>query len=119
MSSNIQILRLCQSCHNKFTARTTVTKYCGHPCASRAYKARKRGEKIEASNQETAHFVPKGFSELQAKEFLSVAETSRLLGISRWTLTRAISDGRLSAVRFGRRIVIKRTDIDRMFLGLE
>lgn len=119
MSSNIHILRICESCHNNFTARTTVTKYCGHPCASRAYKARKRGEKIEASNQETAHFVPKGYAELQTKEFLSITETSRLLGVSRWTLTRAISDGRLPAVRFGRRIVIKRSDIDRMFSGLE
>lgn len=119
MSSNIEILRLCQSCNSNFTARTTVTKYCGHRCASRAYKARKREEKIEASNTETAHIRPKLTSELQAKEYLSIVDASCLLGISRWTLTRAIKDGRLSAVRFGRRIVIKRTEIDRMFSGLE
>src|SRR5690554_6590748 len=31
MSSNIRITRVCQFCGNSFTAKTTVTKFCGYP----------------------------------------------------------------------------------------
>lgn len=115
MSSNIEIIRICQFCNNKFTARTTVTKYCSHRCASRSYKARQRGNDIAKSNQETAEIISAPIIELQAKDFLSVSDASELLGVSRWTLSRAINDGRLNAVRFGKRIVIRRTEIDRLF----
>jgi excisionase family DNA binding protein len=115
MSSNIEITRICQFCSNSFTAKTTVTKYCSHRCASRAYKARQRGEDIVKSNQETEATISAPIVELQAKDFLSVSDASTLLGVSRWTLSRAINDGRLNIVRFGKRIVIKRTEIDRLF----
>ena len=49
MSSNLQIPKGCQHCGNSFVARTTVTKYCGDTCAKRAYKKRKRNEKIKAA----------------------------------------------------------------------
>jgi excisionase family DNA binding protein len=115
MSSNIEITRICQFCANEFTARTTVTKYCSHRCASMAYKARQRGNDIVRSNQETTETISAPIIELQAKDFLSVSDASELLGLSRWTLSRAINDGRLNIVRFGKRIVIKRTEIDRLF----
>jgi len=115
MSSNIEITRICRFCDNEFTAKTTVTKYCSHRCASRAYKARQRGNDIVKSNQETATTISAPIIELQAKDFLSVSDASVLLGVSRWTLSRAINDGRLKIVRFGKRIVIKRTEIDRLF----
>ena len=115
MSSNIKITRICQFCRTSFTAKTTVTKYCSHRCASRAYKARQRGKDIVKSNQETATTISAPIVELQAKDFLSVSDATALLGVSRWTLSRVINDGRLNIVRFGKRIVIKRTEIDRLF----
>ena len=115
MSSNIEITRVCQFCESEFTARTTVTKYCSHRCASRAYKARQRGENVEKSIAETKEIIAAPIVELQAKDYLSVSDASALLGVSRWTLSRAINEGRLKAVRFGKRIVIKRTEIDRLF----
>lgn len=57
MSSNIRIQRICQHCNNEFTARTTVTKYCSHKCASRAYKDRTRKKKVEKSNAETKKII--------------------------------------------------------------
>ena len=115
MSSNIQVTRVCQFCRNEFTARTTVTKYCSHACASRAYKARQRGAKVETSNAETVQTLSAPVIELQTKDFLSVSEACQLLNVSRWTLARAIKDERLKAVRLGKRIVIKRSDVDRLF----
>ncbi|MEK7724180.1 MAG: helix-turn-helix domain-containing protein [Acidobacteriota bacterium] len=115
MSSNIRIMRICEFCGNEFTARTTVTKYCQHRCASLAYKSRARNQKVETSNSEVSATISAPTVELQAKDFLNVKETCQLLGISRWTMSRAIEDGRLKAVKLGRRILIKRTEIDRMF----
>ena len=115
MSSNIQITRVCQFCNCEFTAKTTVTKYCSHRCASSSYKARTRNQNIVQSNALTVQTLSASVIALQTKEFLSISEACQLLNISRWTLSRAINDGRLNAVRLGRRIVIKRTDIDLLF----
>ena len=53
--------------------------------------------------------------ELKAKEFLNLTETCQLLGLSRWTVWRAIKAGELVAVKVGRRTIIKRVDLDRLF----
>ena len=52
MSSNIKIEKTCTFCGEKFIARTTVTKYCSHKCASRAYKVRAREEKVLKATEE-------------------------------------------------------------------
>ncbi len=81
-----------------------------------SYKARTRGKQIERSNAETVETLSVPILKVQTKDFLSIEETAKLLGLSRWTLSRAIKEKRLKAVRFGKRIVIKRTEIDRLFL---
>jgi excisionase family DNA binding protein len=115
MSSNIRITRICQHCRNEFTARTTVTKYCGEGCAKRAYKARQKTGKITQSETETAAVILAPTIALQGKDFLNILEAAKLLGVSRWTVHRAIKDERLPVARLGRRVVIKRADIDKLF----
>jgi excisionase family DNA binding protein len=115
MSSNIRISRICDYCGNEFVARTTVTKTCGHRCASALHKARKRGEQIERSNKETVQTISSKIIEVQNRDYLSIQDTCNLLGVSRWTVSRAIKDKRLKAVNLGKRIVIKRTEIDHLF----
>ena len=115
MSSNIKITRICQFCDEDFTARTTVTKYCSHACASRAYKQRTRNQNIEKSVAETVQIISVKKTEIQAKDFLTINEASELLNISRWTISRAIAANRLKAVRMGKRVIIRRKDIDELF----
>ncbi len=115
MSSNIQITRICQFCGDSFMARTTVTKYCSHRCSSKAYKQRERDKKLEVSVSETVQQISTQITELQAKEFLSINEVCELLRISRRVISYAISTKRLKSVRFGRRIIIRRKDIDQLF----
>lgn len=115
MSSNIRLQRICEFCGIEFTARTTVTKFCKQRCAATAYKARTRKKKIVISNQETTQSISIPITKIQAKEFLSINDACKLLGVSRWTISRAIKEKRLKAVNLGKRIVIKRTDIDRLF----
>ncbi len=115
MSSNIKITRICQHCRESFTARTTVTKYCSHGCASRAYKQRMRNQNVEKSVVETVREISISRTELQAKEFLTISEASQLLNVSRWTISRAIADERLKAARMGSRVIIRRIDINQLF----
>lgn len=38
MSSNIEVVRICEYCKNDFIAKTTRTRYCSHLYNSRDYK---------------------------------------------------------------------------------
>jgi len=122
MSSNLQIPKVCQHCGNSFVARTTVTKYCGDSCAKRAYKKRKRDEKIKAALEETQQNIQglqtvqsQQSSTIHSKQFLSVQEAANLIGTSRWTIQRMIQKEQLKAAKFGRRTIIARTEIDNLF----
>lgn len=116
MSSNIQVQRICQHCGNEFTARTTVTQYCGDTCAKRAYKARLKNSKIENSNKETVRIKTKPIEELKAKEFLTVKDVASLLNCSLRSVYYQIESGNIKAVNLGQRITrIKRSELDRIF----
>lgn len=116
MSSNIKVQRICQHCSKEFTARTTVTQYCGDDCAKRAYKARKRDSKIEASNKQTLQLISRPIEELKAKEFLSVRDVSKLIGCSRQTIYTLIKTGTLKGVNLKvKKTIIRRSEIDKLF----
>lgn len=115
MSSNIKVKRICEHCSREFVAQTTVTKYCSLPCRQRAYKARKRAEKIENSNKKTLRIKNQPIEDLKAKEFLSINEVSMLMGISRRTIYRLIEKEDLIKTKIGTRTIIKRSDINMLF----
>jgi excisionase family DNA binding protein len=115
MSSNIKVQRICQHCGNEFTARTTVTKYCGDNCAKRAYKKRKIEEKINVSNQETQEIIVQPIKTIQERDFLSLDEAAMLLGVSRTTLYRMRKEGAIQFAVIGKKKVISRKSIDQLF----
>ena len=116
MSSNIQVQRICKHCGEEFTARTTVTQYCGDICAKRAYKARQKAAKVDASNKETVSIISRPVEELKAKEFLTVRDVAKLLNLSVRTTYRIIEQGNIKAVNLAqRKTLVKRSDIDILF----
>ena len=116
MSSNIQVQRICQHCGKEFTARTTVTQYCGDTCSKRAYKARIRTGKVEQSNKETQRIKSQPIEELKTKEFLTVRDVARLLNCSVRSAYYYIESGTIKAVNLGQRITrVKRSEIDKLF----
>jgi excisionase family DNA binding protein len=116
MSSKIEVQRICQHCGNEFTARTTVTQYCGDTCAKRAYKARLRAAKVEKSNAETLQIRNQPIEELKAKEFLTVREVASLLNCSVRSAYFYIGNGTIKAVNLGKRVTrVKRSEIDKLF----
>ena len=117
MSSNIRILRICQYCNKEFTARTTVTKCCSDNCAKRAYKLKIKNNKINESNTETTLIKNKPIEDLKLKEFLTVRDVAKLLNCSLRTTYRLIQLGNIKAVNLSeRKIIIKRSDIDNLFI---
>lgn len=131
MSSTIKLPKFCNHCGKAFIAQKTTTQFCGHPCASRAYKQRKREEKVntefknqqskivsaaQAVTSETLQAPQVGNqTNLRDKEFLSIVEVAALLGASRWTIQRMIKSKRLPVAKLGSRTIIKRTAIDNLF----
>ena len=115
MSSNMKIQKVCQFCGDEFIARTTVTKYCSDNCAKRAYKKRKREEKMKAVETVEKQHVNYQETQINGKEFISIAETCQLLGASRMTIYRQIKAGNICAAKFGSRTIIKRSEIDKLF----
>jgi len=115
MPSNIRVQRICQHCGNEFTAQTTVTKYCGDRCAKRAYKARKKAIKVEASNKETQEIKNKPITEIQAKDFLSIQDVCQLFNVSRTTVWRMMKDGKVQSAKIGKRKFITRDSINALF----
>jgi excisionase family DNA binding protein len=123
MSTNIQVEKICQYCKKKFVAQKLSTKYCSHKCNSRDYKIRKKYEKLTGAldeQKDSAKTLPTPLgtylNTLHEKQFLTVADVVKLLGISKATIYRLIKDGDLKAVRFSERTTrIKRSEIDKLF----
>ncbi len=115
MSSSIRVQRICEHCEKAFEAKTTVTRFCSDYCAKRAYKVRQRQARIKASDEETRQTIARPLVEIQAKEFLSLANVCDLFGVSRTTVWRLCKSGRLKSVKIGRQRYIKRSAIDRLF----
>ena len=104
MSSKIEVQRICQHCGNEFTARTTVTRFCSHRCASAAHKQKVRAGKVEQSNKQTQQIKTQPIEDLKAKEFLTVREVAQLLNCSIRSAYYHIESGTIKAVNLGQRI---------------
>lgn len=116
MSSNLSVKRICEYCGNTFTAKTTVTRFCSLKCNSRNGKQRLRERKIKASENQVKQTIASGEAKQVSAEFLSVREASRLLGICTKTIYNIVYSGRIKAVRLSeRKIMIKRSEIDKIF----
>lgn len=115
MSNSIEILKICQDCGKSFIAKTTVTKFCSHKCASRNYKKRKREENVVEVAPIVVQRIEYNQEQLKDKDYLSVEETCKLLGASHMTIYRQIKAGNIRAAKIGSRTIIKRTEIDKLF----
>lgn len=113
MSSNIIIPKICLECNKGFIAKTTVTKFCSQKCAAKAYKKKKKSEKI-ANTQKTEYEKSVGIDMqlIQSKEYLSIKETCLLLGISRMSLYRYIKNKTIATSNIGGKVIIKKQVIN-------
>ena len=116
------IPKTCTYCGKAYIAKTTFTRYCCLKCNSRHWKQKAKEEKIQNSliaqqqtmqSQQTLQTaIP---ISLQSKKYLCVQDAAELIGVSRWTINRMIKRGDLIIHKFGRKKIIERSQIDKLF----
>jgi excisionase family DNA binding protein len=105
-ASKQPIPRVCVFCQKVFEARKTTTSYCSLDCARKAYKERQRMSKLNVAKEEFREKISEPIYALQSRDYLSVCEAAMVLGISRWTIQRAIKQGKIVTLKLlGRRII--------------
>ena len=99
-TSSIRIKKICQWCGAEFEAQKVSTKYCSHRCANLAYKQATREKRVKQVEAET-HFIKseKPKENVKDKEYLSIAQTSVLLGLSLQAVYKMIYAGHLVAYK--------------------
>jgi excisionase family DNA binding protein len=122
MSSNMLIPKTCTYCGKAYIAKTTLTRYCCHICNSRHWKQKAKEKKIQNSliEQQQSMQTPQPLLtanpiSLASKMFLCVQDAAALIGVSRWTINRMIKRGDLQAHSCGRKKIIERSQIDKLF----
>ena len=112
MSSKIDIQKRCKWCNAVFTAHKTTTEYCSHRCANLAYKDRVRKQRIESLQHELGKSIktPPNLN----KEDLTPSEVAELLNIGRTSIYRYIRNGVIKVIRFERKTLVHRADIEDM-----
>ena len=120
MSSNMRIPKVCQYCNSEFTAQKLTTKFCSLKCAQRSYKKVKREEKVESAHKEYIETKKKPQKQpletiLVQKPYLGIKEACKLLNASDTTIRKAIKDGTLKTIRIGKKHIIRREDIEKLF----
>jgi len=99
-------------------AKTTVTKCCSDNCAKKAYKARKRQEKIDSSITETQKIKEWRNDDVRAREFLTVVQVSQLIGCSKQNVYKLINTGKLNASNIlTKKTIVRRSDLDQLFIN--
>lgn len=120
MSSNLRIPKICQYCNSSFIAQKLTTKFCSLKCAQRNYKQQLREKKLKKANEEYINQNVKSIrfqnNEISSKPYLSIKQTCHLLNSSESTIRKAIKDGRINTIRVGKKHIIRREDIEEMFL---
>lgn len=117
MSSKLEISKVCLCCGDVFIARTLYTRYCSHACNQKHYKQVKRAEKlakhqtVNKAQQQSAPTLPS----IEQKAFLSIKEAATLLGASERTIQRLIAKNVIRVAKLGRRCIIQRLEIDKLF----
>lgn len=107
----------------EFTARTTVTRFCGDSCAKRAYKQRLKSKKINQSNQQTKIIKEaqvKSSRDISKLEYLNPTDAARLLNCSRVYIYELMDSNKLCFAQLSpKKRLIKRIDIDAYLTSLQ
>ena len=119
MSSNMQIIKICEYCKNEFIAKKTNSKTCSDPCAKRLYKLNQRNRKIAQAKMKAeikrspGPFIAEDqIKAIQAKEHLTLKEGAFFLNISPLTLRRWTLAGKMKSKKIGKKHMFQKADLN-------
>ena len=102
----MEIQKRCKYCGRTFIAHKMTTIYCSPSCNNNDYKRAIRQKQIEEFMEEEKKKTPK-VKILGDKEFLTPTEGATLLGLSRATFYRYMSNGTIKAVQLRGKTIIR------------
>ena len=112
MNSRIEYNKVCKLCGKSFIAYQSTTKYCCASCSKRAYKANLRVKQQQSDSEEIKE---QNRQNLLSQEYLSLTNAAALLGISRPTIYKIITNGELNTIRVSERVVrVKKSDLEKL-----
>ena len=109
----MEIQKRCKYCGRTFIAHKMNTIYCSPSCNNKDYKRAIRQKKIAEFMEEEKKTPQTDI--LGNKDFLTPSEGASLLGLSRATFYRYMSNGTIKAVQLRGKTIIRRKDIERLF----
>lgn len=110
----MEIQKRCKYCGRSFIAHKMNTIYCSPSCNNKDYKKAIREKQVAEFMEEEKKKTPK-VDILGGKEFLTPTEGASLLGLSRATFYRYMSNGTIKAVQLRGKTIVRRKDIERLF----
>jgi excisionase family DNA binding protein len=111
-ASNIPIPKVCEHCGKSFIARKATTRFCSHQCNSRRYKQHKREAVAIQATQVSVSILNTEMERIKARDFISIDQCSKLLGVSRFTIMRLVKSGVIASFKAGRRTILSRESIN-------
>ena len=113
--SNIKIPRLCEFCGQPFEAKQIRSRFCSRLCAVKASQQKKKEEQ-SAERENLLQAAAGEIAAIQTRPYITVAEATKLFGISKDTIRRLIKQGKIPAVNLGERLTrISRVYLEAMF----
>lgn len=113
--SNIRIPRLCEFCGQPFEAKQIRSRFCSRLCAVKASQ-QKHKEEQSAQRENLLQAAAGEIAAIQTRPYITVAEATKLFGISKDTIRRLIKHGKIPAVNLGERLTrISRLHLEAMF----
>lgn len=110
MSSNMQIVKICEFCNKDFIARTTSSLCCYSNCSKRFYALKKRNAKIQHVELQTeikrnakTSITVEEIKIINVKQYLTLKEAALLLNITQLTLRRWTLAGKMTSKRIGKK----------------
>ena len=81
----MEVQRKCQWCGKPFIAHTMVTRFCSKSCTEKAYKDKKRKQKLQEYEAKQNEQPMQEVGIVGGKPFLSPAEAATLFNFSKLT----------------------------------
>lgn len=76
MSSNIEVITICEQRKKQFTVRTTRTHSCSHICNRRGYKSLVYKGKVEKNQERNRSALNTDLEKIKQLEFLKITQVT-------------------------------------------
>jgi excisionase family DNA binding protein len=109
--AKVKIQKTCKWCGKIFYGFNLSGMYCSHDCSTRARNARIRSKKAEEKQKLDTLETNELYTGTVTKQYLTVSDTAKLLGVSRPTIYSYLNQRILTPLLLGKRMYIRKAEV--------